>query len=395
LYVDRHIDVMKHKRLGNGGRLLHGLAALARHHRRWLRPVESWIPEQGARREMQFAALARHLLARYEVPVFMDQAWFEDADRLGGQAQMSDSSNRVQEQEWFIHIGTGGNIRAMDTPIRLTRRMAHLYLEAPTRNTIRRNLRWAQVIGMGGDERLASAVLRTRLGRHFENDDFWSSVVLFLVNNTMMDPSWVGPVVDYVYHMKYAPHRVVQEGGGVEEAPPPQPGFAMKGRSATKLLGQVEAWHGHLSREQYVAFQSWQPCGVRPFEQEDETEELGPVRWTVQELLSSWELAAEGRAMNHCVVSYSDQCADGNASVWSICVQKRGAQERENVLTVALDVEERTVTQARGRYNALPNQRPKSAKIRREAQNGYFALLNRSDHILKEWILHERLRRSD
>jgi hypothetical protein len=67
---------------------------------------------------------------------------------------------------------------------------------------------------------------------------------------------------------------------------------------------------------------------------DDETEALGKVRWTVQELLSSWELAAEGRAMNHCVVSYSDQCADGHRSVWSIGVLKEGAQEREGVLTV-------------------------------------------------------------
>jgi hypothetical protein len=75
-------------------------------------------------------------------------------------------------------------------------------------------------------------------------------------------------------------------------------------------------------------------CGVRSWQMDDETEALGKVRWTVQELLSSWELAAEGRAMNHCVVSYSDQCADGHRSVWSIGVLKEGAQEREGVLTV-------------------------------------------------------------
>jgi hypothetical protein len=398
LHVDRYMDAIKQKSLRNGGRLIYGLANLVRHHRRWLRPVESWTP-QHRRRDGQFASLARHLLAHYDVPVFMDSVWFVGRRERGLQRQEWYLSQGIDErglqlQEWFIHVGMGGNIRDMDTPIRLTRRMAHVFLAAPARDTVERNLRWAQVIGLGGDERLAQAILRTRLGRRFENDDFWSSVVLFLVNNAMMDPSWVGPVVDYVHHMKYAPRRVVQEGGGVEEALPPQPEFIMKGRSATKLLGQVEAWHGQLSREQYVDFQSWQPCGVRPFEVEDETEELGQLRWTVQELLSSWELAAEGRAMSHCVVSYSNQCAEGNIAVWSICAQRPGAAERENVLTVALDLEERTVTQARGRYNALPNQRPNTAKTRREAQTGYFALLNRSDHILKEWIVHERLRRS-
>ena len=197
----------------------------------------------------QFNDIARHLLSRYDVPAFMDSVWFEGVGRRGRQLQ-----------EWFIHIGTGGNIRDLDTPIRLTRRMAHVFLQAPTNNTIERNLRWAQVIGMGGDERLATAVLRTRLGRKYEDDEFWGSVVLFLVNNAMMDPSWVGPIVDYVHNVKYARRRIVQDGGGVTEAPPLHPEFTMKGRSATKLLRQVEAWHGQLNRERYVDFQTWQPC---------------------------------------------------------------------------------------------------------------------------------------
>ena len=45
----------------------------------------------------------------------------------------------------------------------------------------------------------------------------------------------------------------------------------MKGRSATKLLRQVEAWHGHLARVQDVVFQSWQTCGLRPYELDDES----------------------------------------------------------------------------------------------------------------------------
>ncbi len=54
------------------------------------------------------------------------------------------------------------------------------------------------------------------------------------------------------------------------------------------------------------------------------------MRWTVQELKSSWELAAEGTALNHCVVSYSDQCADGHTAVWSIGVQSLGEETRHD-----------------------------------------------------------------
>ena len=120
-----------------------------------------------------------------------------------------------------------------------------------------------------------------------------------------------------------------------------------------------------------------------------------PVRWIVQELLSSWELAAEGTAMGHCVVSYSDQCADGNNSVWSIGLQCGVGDTRENVLTVAVDVEQRTVTQARGRHSMLPNQIPRSAQARRAAEGRYLQMLNRSDHILGLWMERERLRREN
>jgi len=215
---------------------------------------------------------------------------------------------------------------------------------------------------------------------------------MFLVNKAMLDPTWVGPVVDYISNMKFAPGRLVQEGGVVVEGPPPHPNFTMKGRSPTKLLCQIETWHGQLGREKDVMFQSWQPCGIRPLEMEEETEKLGKIRWTVQELLSSWELAADGRAMSHCVVSYSNQCADGKTAVWSICALRDGEAERENVLTVAIDIKLLTVTQARGRHNAQPNKPPRSTKSRNEEQSGYNELLNRSSVVLDQWMQRERLK---
>ena len=388
LHCDRYMDALNSRRLVHDVRhraLSSGLAALAYHHDRWIRPLEEWsVPlAQGGhpRREEQFASLVRHLLARYEVPIFMDSAWFEGVDERG-----------LRQQQWFMHVAQGGNIRDLDTPIQLTKRMAHLFMRAPRQGTIEKNMRWAQVIGMGGSGALASAIIKTRLGRNHENDDFWSTVVLFLVNNAMLDPIWAGPLVDYASNMKYAPRRIVQEGGGVQEAPPPQPNFTMKGRSAVKLLRQVETWHGQLGRERDVVFQSWQPCGVRAWVMEDETEKLGKVRWTVQELLSSWELAAEGRAMNHCVVSYSDQCADGHTAVWSIGVLREGVEERKGVLTVALDIKSQAVTQARGRYNAQPNRVSSSAQAKKDIPSGYFDLLNRSSTVLSEWMQRERLR---
>lgn len=390
LTLDRYQNLMHAKRLARTGaaygNAILGLAALAYHHKHWIRPPESWtsVPSINGhpQRVDQFGSLARHLLAAYDVPTFMDEVWFAPRD-----------DEALQRQHWFIHLATGGSVRDLDLPVRLTRRMAHQFMQGKNRDSVSHNLRWAQVLGMGGDQPMARTVLSTRLGRHLDHDEFWQTVILFLATNPLIDPAQVGPMIDYVHNMRFAPRRVVRDGGGVEEAPPPQPNFTMKGRSATKLLRQVDEWHGHLAKAD-VVFQSWQPVGFRPFELEEELNDVSPVRWTVQELLSSWELAAEGTAMGHCVVSYSDQCADGKTSIWSIGLVRPG-EERQGVMTVAVDVGRRAMTQARGKYNLLPNQTPRSAQARDAVDSSYGKMLNRSEYVLQRWMERERLRRDD
>jgi hypothetical protein len=99
LHVDCFMDVRGKRRVHQDCRyskLVHGLATLAYHHRHWRRPLEAWIGTitKGGQPRVsdQFSALARHLLAIYEVPNFIDAAWFEGLEAYG-----------VQQQEWFIH----------------------------------------------------------------------------------------------------------------------------------------------------------------------------------------------------------------------------------------------------------------------------------------------------
>src|SRR5207248_8431036 len=120
---------------------------------------------------------------------------------------------------------------------------------APADFSIEAAFRWGQILGMGGDESLVRAVNSTRLGESFENEQFWATVIQFLVNNPMLDTACVGPIVDYIHHQKFVPREIVGEDGSVEIAEPAAPGYAMKGRSVTVLLRQVDAWHHQLARE--------------------------------------------------------------------------------------------------------------------------------------------------
>ncbi len=60
---------------------------LADRHERWVRPPpETWEPESRhcpSNHGPMFRSLARHLLARYDVPRFLDSAWFEVDPELG------------------------------------------------------------------------------------------------------------------------------------------------------------------------------------------------------------------------------------------------------------------------------------------------------------------------
>ena len=360
------------------------MGSLARYRAAWIRPVEEWRPK-GHNPRRQFNCLARHLLARYDVPFFMDAAWFQDEESVA-----------LQQQNWFAHIANGGNIRTADIPVKLTKKMAHSFSSAPEELPIELALRWGQVAGQGGGESLARAVMGSRLGTTFENEEFWETVIKFLVNNPMVDPTLVGPIIDFIHNVKYEPREIVQPGGAVEMADPLQPNFAVKARSVDKLLTQMEAWHAGLGGEfagddrDRNGLVRWGPSGLRTLRVREENPQTGEkTMWMVQELLSTKELSAEGRAMRHCVSSYAKNCRKGNASIWSLQAVD-GDQKRRPVMTIAVDVNRKSVTQVRGKYNIAPVGKVKNMN-QRSLNRAYLRLLERSQRIFQRWVVQEGL----
>lgn len=345
LQVERVSDLFEDhppRRLGGGATTwLPAVIALGRHHGAWIRPIETWVPgtHNAAR---QFASLARHLLAKFAVPAFMDGVWF-----------LGDDPEALRRQCWFAHLGAGKNIRVADIPLAYTGRMAHHFGTAPGELTVDEALRWGQVHGMGGDARLARALFGTRLVDAFEQDEFWSTVIQFLIRNPMLDTRLVGPIVDYVHHRKYAPQDVFVRPGVVEQRPPPEPEFSMKGRTVPALLRRVEEWHQRLAQERRRGgTRQWKLSGIRPF-RHLEGERGKQRRWTIEELLDARALSEEGNAMRHCVSSYDGSCAAGIVSIWSMRLDTGAGPQR--VLTVEVENRAREIRQARGFRNDYPD----------------------------------------
>ncbi len=315
-----------------------GIEAIANHYESWIRPIEAWHVKRH-NRERQFAELLRHLFVAYDVPLFMDRVWL--------------SENKTH-QNWYIHIGTGQNIRtAPDIPVSLTKKMAHHFLSAPKQYSVEEALRWGQVHAFGGDKRLVDALRGTRLISNFRNDDFWLNVIRFFIANPMLDVSHVHPIIDYIWNQRFENQRVFVARGVVEEIDPPQPNFSMRGRTPETLLRQVNGWHRQLGRETRGGKFQWARSDIGGFRFREGSKKKRNLKfWYIRELLSTDELIEEGRAMKHCVSSYARSCYSGKKSIWT--VESDDENGRHKVLTVEISRPENLIRQVRGKRNRLP-----------------------------------------
>jgi hypothetical protein len=313
------------------------LLALSAHWRDWVRPLDEWQPPPGDA-GTQFSSLARHLLARYDVPRFLDAAW-----RAGLTAE------GVRQQNWFKLLGAGRNLRtADDLPLPLTRRMAHHFLQAPPDFDIPAAFRHAQVLALGGDERLVRSLLGTRLGTDFQANDFWETVIRWLIDHPEVEPVHHGPLIDYLHHQRFVPSVPSGLGRGQPRLVPPRPNLCMKGRSPDSLLRAVERWHRRLGAVRGTSG-SWKPSGLPPLRVVESQEGERKV-YAITELISSAELEEEGAAMGHCVATYGALCQSGQGSIWSLTVEDASGRINR-LLTVEVRSWGRQIVQARGRFN--------------------------------------------
>lgn len=335
------------------------LLALSAHWRAWVRKPGTWMPRTH-NTGRQFHSLVRHLVALYDVPGFLNSAWLEGLTPAG-----------VVQQGWFIHVAQGENLRtAKALPIPLTRRQAHLYLQAPGDFDVMSAFRWAQVLDMGGDERLARSVVGTMIGRAFDHDDFWVTVVRWMADQPMLDPVHHAPIIDYLHNQRFVANAPNPRAGlpGQPALLPPQPNLIMKGRDAESLLRSVAGWHRRLGRVVHGPISSWRPTGIAPFRHE-EGEGKSLRVFTITELLSSHDLLAEGQAMAHCVASYAPSCVHGVVSIWSLRLTEASGQQTR-LLTLEVVNRAHQIVQARRKFNALPSERELSILRRWAAAGG-------------------------
>ncbi len=199
----------------------------------WINDITSW-KRKSYNSDKQIVSLSRHLLCKYDIPSFMDKCWY------------GTNQNWI---DWFIHIGKGGNIRTSKIPVILTKKMAFHFLQSPDEYTPNEALRWAQIHGLGGNERMARGIIESIIGNDFNNDIFWSTIIHFFVRNPMIDTAQISPLIDYISYVKFDGDRVY-DNGGLYNTPPSNPSFEIKGRTIDALMRGMNTWHKDIGKNE-------------------------------------------------------------------------------------------------------------------------------------------------
>ena len=347
LHVERVSDLLSDSQLFPGGAndyegCIHALASLAKHSRSWIRPLENWRPKvRNIRR--QFHSLANHLLCEYETPMFLDAAWGE-----------TDSAEGELHREWYLHIGRGQNLRTANIPVALTKMMARFVAMAPATLTILQAIRWGQVRGMGGNERLAGDIAGSRMRDFLPDEPFWTTVLHFFKNNPALTGAQIAAITDYLYFQKFVPQDRTCGEGSLEEMGAPSPNLSMKGRTAAALLRLAEEWRTTMALQTSLATAQWKSANIPGYSLFENDENGAAVRhWAIEELVNGKQLHAEGKYMHNCVASYFTSCVNGRCSIWSLRVRSANSNKLKTVMTIEMEIgnQSRTLVQVKGRFN--------------------------------------------
>jgi hypothetical protein len=230
------------------------------------------------------------------------------------------------------------SIRGFRTPIRLTRRMADFFPQAPAHLTVEQALRWCQVRGLGGDERFAAAVAVSGLGTDFVHEAYWSRVLRFLIGWRNLESELIAPLLEFLRR-----HPA---------------GFPNAGSRSTSIIYRslrvdVRKWMAKEGVGGPLPRRTWSPTPIRGLEYLEPRKHEGSVRsWTIRELTDSRELSEEGKDLHHCVAGYVGACASHATSIWSM--RSHGLHTSQRVLTIEVKPARRLIVQARGKCNARP-----------------------------------------
>lgn len=282
-----------------------------------VRKIDTWEKESFVA-ENQISALIKHCFALYEVPEFLESVFYGE--------------NKIQ-MLWYVQLGRGESVLSLSSfPVKFTKKMAHEFKKAPANYTVEQAIRWAQAKGCGASDLIAETLAWSTLSEHFENEDFWITVIVFLAKLEELPYAKVQEVLFYIK----AQFEVDKK-------------YSIKGRTWDALVKQSDEWHVEYHKKMHALNRAeWKTSGIKGF-QKYAVENENDIEYYIIELVNSEALYNEGYEMSHCVAEYEYECIEGRAAIFSL--RKGAIQDVSTLATIEVDLETKSIVQAKAKYN--------------------------------------------
>jgi len=247
------------------------------------------------------------------------------------------------ETSLILHLGSGQNLRRLAPYHRMTKKMAHLFvnLELPNKQECR--YVWSYLYALSPNELLRKILYEYCFNSGWPREKFEQLAQLkplVLKLNEWFPTIEIDQEEEVRDILSYYTH--CQQVGLA---------FSIKGRTLTSMLRIVNEWHEANYRSRYTHLQSttWEAATYAPWEQIQEDS-----CYQIVQLKNTLELVQEGSYMRHCVGTYAAACINYQTSIWSLR-RKKDAGDWKSLVTIEIS-KTRRIVQARARCNALPKQ---------------------------------------
>lgn len=315
------------------------LVRLCAYHASWIRQPEDWQPVHDDARS-QWADFLRHLLARFPVPAFLDNAW------------LAKGSLDHFERDCWCALARGRSLRAVPGfPRSVPGHVLHRALTEAKSGSLSEAIWEAQLRELRAAPALSAAVLSSRVVKELGRHAWWVRLVSKFACTGDQHAGVFALCADALSSIEE--HR-----GPVHTALLLRTPLSDLIRHCTAFVTHLLNSNGHLLTEAQVraaaerrelsrlAASRWRamPGHETPFV-------LHGGHWRIVELCSHEELQAEGKAMRHCVARYGGRCREGHSAIFSLRHQNGTGDSWDSCVTIEVNPRTRRITQVKAWRN--------------------------------------------
>lgn len=263
----------------------------------------------------------RYFFAKYPVSKCIESIWsMTNAQKQHFTAVVSDVQQKIAPSmdtknleefraprdvmNWYFSVAQGQSLFKTYAKGFLTKKEVFYLYTCPYDIDFYQGLVYAVAKAAGASEGISSMLYNSKLANESILKPFFQTVVRFFVTNPAENKNEINDLIDYLT-MRY---RTV-------------PNFTMAGQHLSTIRVKNVEWHYQLRREKVLGSDSW--VGHDYLEGRYISGAAGDKSlWTISQVKNAKDLAAEGTAMRHCVLSYKAKCVEGSTSIWSLKVEK-------------------------------------------------------------------------